>query len=59
MLECMETKVSIRVDASKVDYLNQLSKMNPETLKILSDFSKRPGIETKLKEKQGFLKMFI
>jgi hypothetical protein len=55
----METKVSIRVDASKVDYLNQLSKMNPETLKILSDFSKRPGIETKLKEKQGFLKMFI
>jgi hypothetical protein len=41
--------VHINVPADKAEYLKQISRLNVETLQILADKSKKPGIEQKLK----------
>jgi hypothetical protein len=51
--------VKIEVDASKSKHLEQLSKMNEETLRILADLSLKPGIEKKLKDNKNMIKMFL
>ena len=44
---------------SREDNLKQLATMNDETLQILAELSTRPGVEQKLKEKYGMIKMFL
>lgn len=41
--------VHINVPADKAEHLKLISKLNVETLQILADKSKKPGIEQKLK----------
>lgn len=45
-----EQTVKIDVPASKATYLTDLAKLNEETLNILAEKSKKPGIEQKLKK---------
>lgn len=41
--------VHINVPSEKAELLKQISKLSVETLQILADKSKKPGIEQKLK----------
>jgi len=50
---------TIQTEPGKADYLRALAKMNPETLAILADLAKKPGIEKKLKDNLKVLKMFL
>ena len=48
-----QTKTLV-VELSKADYLQTISNLNEESLKILADKSTKPGIEKKLKSMQHF-----
>lgn len=45
----------ISVDPAKAKYLEELARLSVESLKILAEKSKKPGIEAKLKQFQNFL----
>lgn len=45
-----EQTVSLQVPASKAAHLNDIAKLSAETLEILAEKSKKPGIEQKLKK---------
>lgn len=42
-------QVQIEVSADKVEYLKQIAALTTDSLKILADKAKKPGIEGKLK----------
>lgn len=50
---------TINVPGEKAQYLMGLSAMSVDTLRILHDLSKRPGVEKKLKDKEGMIKLFL
>lgn len=51
--------VTITVDSSKTKQLQTLATLSPDTLTILADLSKMPGIEAKLKSKLSLIKKLI
>jgi hypothetical protein len=51
--------VSIEVDSVKAKHLEQLSRMSPETLELLADLSRKPGVEKKLQANKFILKTLI
>lgn len=51
--------MDLKVPSEKVTYITELAKLNVDTLRILADLSKKPGIEKKLKEKLPMIKMFL
>lgn len=49
----------IEVDAQKAEHLKQLACLSMETLSLLAELSRRPGVEAKLKQKAGLIKTFL
>jgi hypothetical protein len=54
-----EKKITPGNDQDKSVYLDQLSKLDIETLKLLAELSKKPGIEAKLKKNIFLIKTFL
>lgn len=50
---------SIEVSQDKAAQLQQLAAMSAESLRILADLSKKPGIEKALKENAVMLKLML
>jgi len=53
--QLQEATVKIDVPAGKAAQLNDLSKLSAETLSILAEKSKKPGIEDRLKKFKHFI----
>lgn len=51
--------VPVYASPEKVKALQQLANMSAESLAILADLSRKPGIEQKLKSKLAFIKMYL
>lgn len=51
----MEQQQQIKVPADKATFLLELSKLSVESLRILAEKSKKPGIEKKLQTYQSLL----
>jgi hypothetical protein len=54
-----EKKITPGNGQDKSVYLDQLSKLDIETLKLLAELSKKPGIEAKLKKNIFLIKTFL
>jgi hypothetical protein len=51
--------MAIDVEPTKAEYLRALARMSSESLAILADLSKKPGIEKKLRENVKMLKLLL
>lgn len=45
--------------SSREKCLQQIATMSDQTLRILAELSIRPGVEQKLKDKEGMIKLFL
>ncbi len=54
-VEPTQLQVLIEVPANKADFLKQISTLGIETLQILAEKSKKPGIEKRLQQYKNWI----
>jgi hypothetical protein len=50
---------TLNTTPEKLQALQTIEKLSPDTLKIISDLAKKPGIERKLREKIDLIKIYL